>query len=74
MKTNIVIYSEELAQGDIQLLLQAIRDCEQKHLADKEIRIAVMVPDLKAVDCARILNAVKPPFKHGPILFQGGVI
>jgi len=74
MKTNIVIYSEELNKGDIHLLLQAIRNCEQKIFPDKEIGIAVFAPDLSLEEMEAIVTSIKPPFKHGPMVFKGGAI
>ena len=67
MKTNIVIFSDELTKEDVQLLLQAIRDCEQKVFSDKEIGIAVFVPEITHQECAQILTGIIPPFKYGPI-------
>jgi hypothetical protein len=71
MKTNIVIFSEDLTKEDVQLLLQSIRDCEQKSLPDKEIGIAVFVPDLTTDECSEIIRDMKPPFKYGPIALGG---
>jgi len=71
MKTNIVIFSDELTKEDIQLLLQAIRDCEQKSFQDKEMGIAVFVPSLTNDECSEIIRGMKPPFKHGPIALGG---
>ena len=71
MKANIVIYSEDLTKEDVQLLLQSIRDCEQKLFPDKEIGIAVFVPELTTDECSEIIKDVKPPFKHGPIALGG---
>lgn len=66
MKTDILIYSEDLAEEDIGVLLQAIRDCEQKSLRDKQIGITVFVPALTLEELAKIINGVATPFNHGP--------
>ena len=71
MKTNIVIYSEDLTKEDVQLLLQSIRDCEQKSFPDKEIGIAAFVPELTHQECEQLLTEIKPPFKYGPIAMGG---
>ncbi len=74
MRTNIVIYSEELTKEDIQLLLQSVRDCEQESFPDKEVGIAVFVPELTVEVLTTIISGIKPPFKHGPMVFKGGAI
>ncbi len=71
MKTNIVIYSEDLTKEDVQLLLQSIRDSEQKSFPDKEIGIAVFVPELTTDECSEIIKDMRPPFKDGPIALGG---
>ena len=71
MKTNIVIYSEELNQEDIRILLQAVRDCEKKHFKVKQIGIALFVPELKQEQCQEILHGIKPPFPHVKPFSQG---
>ncbi len=71
MKTNIVIFSDELTKEDIRLLLQAIRDCEQKLFSNKEIGIAAFVPELTHQECEQLLTEIKPPFKYGPVAMGG---
>lgn len=71
MKMNVVVYSEELAKEDIRLLLQSIRDCEQKSFPDKTIAVAVFVPELSMEEVTVILSQIKPPFKQGPAVLAG---
>ncbi len=71
MKTNIVIFSDDLTKDDIHVLLQGIRDCEQKSFPNKEIGIAVFAPELTTDECNEIIKGMKPPFKHGPIALGG---
>lgn len=68
MKTNIIIYSEELTKEDIQLLLQSIRDSEQKSFPEKEIGVFLFVPELTTDEGAAIMSSIKPPFQHGPFV------
>ena len=67
MKTNIVIYSDDLTKEDVQVLLQRIRDCEQKSFPEKEIGIFLMVPELTNSEASEILTSITPPFKFGPM-------
>lgn len=73
MKSNIVIYSEQLAEEDIRILLQAIRDCEQTYFKNKEVGIFIRVPALSQEQCQKILSNIKPGFAHIQA-FPGGVI
>jgi len=68
MKMNVVVYSEELNKGDVRLLLQSIRDCEQSSFPDKTIVVAVFVPEMSTQDITEILSQIKPPFKQGPVV------
>ena len=77
MKVNVVIYSEDLTREDIQLLVQSIRDCEQKLFPQKEIGIFLFVPELTTEEGITIMTGIKPPFKFGPFVVgrsavQGG--
>jgi len=71
MKMNVVVYSEELNKEDIRVLLQGIRDCEQKSFPDKAIAVAVFVPELSTEEMTEILSQMKPPFKQGPVILAG---
>ena len=73
MKVNIVIYSEQLAREDIQALLQAIRDCEQRHFQSKEVGIAIFAPALSKEQCQELIIGIKPAFLHIQA-FTGGAI
>lgn len=67
MQVKVTLQSKELSKEELQVLLQAIRDCERKSFPDKEISIWIEVPELTAKECAEILTSVKPPYKYGPI-------
>lgn len=71
MKTNIIIYSEDLNKEDIQLLLQRIRDCEQKSFPQKEMGVFLFVPELTTDEGTAIMSSIKPPFRHGPLVLGG---
>jgi len=71
MKMNVVVYSEELNKEDIQVLLQSIRDCEQKSFPDKTMVVAVFVPEMSTEEMTEILSQIKPPFKQGPMVLAG---
>lgn len=69
---NIIIYSDELSRKDIEALLQAIRDCEQKNFPDKAIGIFAVIPALTSAECTEVLKSIKPPFTGGePMIFGG---
>lgn len=70
MKTVFQIKSEELNRDDVRLLLQAIRDCEQKNFKDKKIFVGVEVPDLTVDEMGEILKNINPPYDYGPILYR----
>jgi len=73
MKVNIVIYSEQLAREDIQALLQAIRDCEQKHFKSKEVGIAIFAPALSKEECRELISGIKPGFTHIQAFTSGAI-
>lgn len=70
MKVNVQVKSEQLTKEDLRLLLQAIRDCEQKNFKDKEIFIGVEVPDLTVDEMGEIIKSIKPPYNYGPVIFN----
>lgn len=69
MKTNILLWSQELTREDLRLLLQAIRDCEQSNFPEKFIGIFTSADDLTTAECEEIIASIKPPFKYGPRVF-----
>ena len=71
MKINIVVYSDDLTRDDVALLLQAIRDCEQKLFPQKEIGIFLFAPALTTSAATEIVAGIKPPFAHGPFALGG---
>lgn len=62
MKVQIVIWSNQLTKEELQVLLQAIRDAEQRAFKEKEIQIFVSAPELKIEEMEEILRSVKPGF------------
>ena len=70
MQVTITIQSKELSKEELRLLIQSIRDCEQKSFPDKEIAIWVEVPGVTAEECNEILASIKPPYKYGPIILD----
>jgi hypothetical protein len=69
---KVSVQSEQLSKDDLRLLLQAIRDCEQKHFKDKKISIIAKVPELGIDETMKILTSIKPPFSYGPFGFRVG--
>ena len=65
MEVKITIRSNELSKEELQLLIQAIHDCEQKSFPDKEIFIWIDAPDLTTEEMTEILNSIKPGYKYG---------
>ncbi len=68
MKISVFICGEDFTREDLRLLLQGIRDQEQKFSQDKEMFMAVSAPELTAQEMVEILSSLKPPFKQGPIV------
>lgn len=71
MKANIIIFSDDLTREDIELLLQSLRDCEQKSFPQKEIGVFLFAPTLSTEEAAGIMAGIKPPFAHGPLALGG---
>ena len=67
MEVKVLIQSKQLSKEELQLLIQAIRDCEQKSFPDKEISIWIDAPDLTREEMTEILTSIEPPYKYGPI-------
>jgi hypothetical protein len=67
---KIIIKSEQFNKDNLRLLLQAIRDCEQKNFEDKEIFITVDAPSLGIDEIGDILKSVRPPYNYGPIIYK----
>lgn len=59
---NIILMSDELSGDDIQKLLQAIRDCEQKEFPKKELGVFAFVPSMTNDECIKMLQSINPPF------------
>ena len=66
MKVKLSLESQQLTKEELRLLIQAIRDCEQKVFRDKEISIWIEVPELSTQECEQILARIEPPYKYGP--------
>lgn len=67
MEVKVTIQSQQLTKEELQLLIQGIRDCEQRSFPDKEISIWVEVPKLTTAEANEILTSIKPPYKYGTI-------
>jgi len=67
MEVKITIQSRELSKEELQLLIQSIRDCEQKSFADKEILVLIEAPELRTSEMNEILSSVTPPYRYGPM-------
>jgi len=68
MGIKITLESKQLSKEELRLLIQSIRDCEQKVFPDKEIVIWVEAPELTRAEMSEILTSIKPPYKYGPII------
>ena len=68
MRISVVICGEDFTREDLRILLQGIRDQEQKFSHDKEMFMAVSAPELTVQEMVDILSSLKPPFKQGPIV------
>lgn len=62
MKVKVIVESKDLSAEEVYQVLQAIRDCEQKHFPQKVISIWVEAPELPAAEAVVILSRVTPPF------------
>ena len=67
MRVKITIQSQELSKDELRLLIQSIRDCEQKHFPNKEIFIWMDLPQLTKEEASEILASIKPSYRYGPI-------
>ncbi|GAH26775.1 unnamed protein product [marine sediment metagenome] len=68
IRVKVTIQSNQLSKEDLQLLIQAIRDCEQKSFPDREIYIWIDVPELATAEATEILTSIKPPYNERIIL------
>jgi hypothetical protein len=68
VNVKLTIVSQQLTKEELRLLIQSIRDSEQKSFPDKEIYIWIEVPDLSKSECQEILASIKPPYRHGPTI------
>ncbi len=64
MKIKLSLESQQLTKEELRLLIQSIRDCEQKSFPDKEIAIWIEAPELSASECEQILASIKPAYKY----------
>jgi len=64
MKVKLSLKSQQLTREELQLLIQSIRDCEQRSFPDKEISIRIDAPDLSVSEVEEILASIKPPYKY----------
>ena len=64
MKVKLSLESQQLTKEELQLLIQGIRDCEQKSFPDKKISILIEAPDLSAREGEQILASIRPHYKY----------
>jgi len=62
-ESKMTIDSEKLSKEELRLLIQTIRDCEQKSFPDK-IFISINIPELTKDEADEILMSIKPPYKY----------
>ena len=67
METTICIQSKNLAKEELRLLVQSIRDCEQKSFPEKEIFILIYAPGLNATEVSEMLGKIHPGYGDGPV-------
>ena len=67
METTICIQSKDLAREELRLLIQSIRDREQKSFPEKEIFILIYAPDLNTTEVSEMLGKIHPGYGDGPI-------
>ena len=67
METTICIQSKDLAKEELCLLIQSIRDCEQKSFPEKEIFILIYAPDLNPTEVSEMLGKIHPGYGDGPV-------
>ena len=72
MRVKVTIQSNELSRDDLQALLQAIRDCEQRFFKDKQIWVRVDAPDLSSAEMTEVLTSINPPYEYGPVIIDRG--
>ena len=68
MKVKVTLQSQQLSKEELRLLIQAIRDCEQKSFPDKEIYIWIDAPELTTAEATEILTSIEPPYNERIIL------
>ncbi|MFP3975883.1 MAG: hypothetical protein ACLFVK_06650 [Dehalococcoidia bacterium] len=67
---KITIESNQLTKDDLQVLLQAVRGCEQQHFKDKAVYIVVEAPELWSRDVSAIIAGIDPRVGCSPIVFR----
>jgi len=68
MKVKVTLQSQQLSKEELLLLIQSIRDCEQKFFPDREIYIWIDAPELTTAEATEILTSIKPPYNERIIL------
>jgi len=67
MEVKVIIQSKELSKEELRLLIQSIRDCEQKSFPDKEILVLIEAPELRTPEMNEILSSITPHYRYGPM-------
>ena len=71
MNIKLTIQSQQLTKEELRLLIQSIRDYQQKSFPDKEMLIWIEALELSASETKEILAGIKPPYRHGPNWARG---
>ncbi len=62
MNITIQLMCEGFSKEELQILLQAIRDCEKTNFPQKNLMMLLDVPDLTVDELTDIIQGLKPPF------------
>ena len=71
MKIKVTLESKDFSAEELYQVLQAIRDCEQKHFPQKVISILVNIPELPTVEGQAILSRITPSLPFVRTLTKG---
>jgi hypothetical protein len=70
MRVKVTIQSDELSRDDLQALLLAVRDCEQRFFKEKQIWVQVDAPDLSSTEMTEVLTSISPQYEYGPVIID----
>lgn len=64
-----IYLSGQFNRDELEAILQAIRDCEQRTFPTKTVHIGVDAPELSLDEVKAVLEAIKPAFSGGIAVF-----